>query len=193
MDGDVQLLAPFQKIELDHEAGADQRRAEPLHQRGRGGGGAAGGENIVDDDDAVAGGQRVVVDLQHVAAVFELVLVAARGPRELAGLADGDEAGAEDARDAAAEDEAARLDGDDVRHALAAVRLRERVARGAERLGRAQEWRDVLEENAGLRKIGNVADVVAKLVRGHGQNFTSKSPSFPLKSRDSLSIFVTSA
>ena len=51
--------------------------------------------------------------------------------------------------------------------------------RRLERLGRPQQRRDVLENDAGLRKIGDVADVLAKV--GHGrQNLTSKSPSRPV-------------
>src|SRR5438067_6361138 len=82
MNRDIQLLSSFQEIELDHHGRPHDRRAEFLYQRGGGGGGAAGGQDVVDDDDAVVRGQGVVVDLQNIAPVFELVLVAARRPRQ---------------------------------------------------------------------------------------------------------------
>ena len=56
------------------------------------------------------GCDRVAVDLEQVGAVLELVLLALDLPRQLAGLADRDEAGAEPVGDRRGEDEAAGLD-----------------------------------------------------------------------------------
>src|SRR5688572_1672377 len=153
---------------------------------------AASGEHVVDDQDAVLGSEGVVVDLQRATAVFEDVLVLARRVRQFARLADRNESRAEVLRDDAAEDEAAGLDGRDHGDAVVAERLGEHRAHTRKRLGRAQEWGDVFEEDSRLRKVGNVADEVVQLFDGH-QNFTSKSGSLPEKSCDSWSIRVTSA
>src|ERR1051325_7520786 len=108
---DTNELPPrLEELQLDEDADADQRRLEAAHEVGGGAGGAAGREHVVDDDDAVAAAECIVMDLQRVGAVLQDVLVAAAGPGELARLADGDEAGAEEAGDAAAEDETARLE-----------------------------------------------------------------------------------
>ena len=68
---------------------------ERLDQAGRRRGGAAGGEHVVDDQDPLAGMDGVAVDLELVGAVLELVLLAGDRPRQLAGLADRHEPGAE--------------------------------------------------------------------------------------------------
>ena len=82
-------------------------RADELGRRlGR----AAGGDQVVDDQDALARPDGVLVDLDDVDAVFQRVLLADGLPRQLALLADRDEAAAQPVGDGAAEDEAARLD-----------------------------------------------------------------------------------
>src|SRR3954447_615408 len=112
MHGNVsESRAAVEKRQFDYESRRDDGRSAFARERCRARGGAAGGEQVVDEQDAVVGGERVVVNLENAAAVFERVLAAARFPRQLARLADRDEATAEDARDAAAEDEAARFDG----------------------------------------------------------------------------------
>src|ERR1043166_3893067 len=149
--------------------------------------GAAGGEQIVDDEHAIARRQCVVVDLERVAAVLEDVFVTAARIREFVRLADRNETGAEVLRDDAAEDEAARLDRRDGGDAGVAERLRQKFARLPERLGGSKKGSDVFEDDARLRKIGDVADVARQLFLLH-QNFTSKSGRRPLNSFDSLSI-----
>ena len=78
--------------------------------RVRGGGGAAGGQHVVDDDHPVARRDGVLVDLELVGAVLEVVLLRLGGPRELAGLADGDEPGPQPVRDGRRQHEPAGLD-----------------------------------------------------------------------------------
>src|SRR2546428_5893947 len=96
--------------ELDDEAAADHAATAAPHQLDRGGGRAAGGEQVVDDEHAMVATDRVVVDLERVAAVLELVARGIGLERELAGLPHQHDAGAEAVRDRGADDEAARLD-----------------------------------------------------------------------------------
>ena len=70
-------------------------------------------EGIVDKKNASARFRGVDVDLEGVCSVFELVGFRVRLPRQLAGLADRDEALAELAGQARAEEKAARLDAGD--------------------------------------------------------------------------------
>src|SRR3954453_17203296 len=174
-------LAPsIEERKLDHRRGADEARVELAHERDGRGERAARSEDVVDHEHAIARRDRIIVDLDLVFAVFELVLVRAFGPRQLPRFADGDEAGAEDPRDAAAEDEAARLDAGDGGHALVLERLGQHQHARVEASRIAQQRRDVLEHDAGLGEIGNVSDQRAEPVCAH-QNFTSKSPSLPVK------------
>ena len=84
-----------------------------VDQAGRRRGGAAGGQHVVDDQDPLVGMDGVAVDLELVAPVLELVLLAGDCPRQLAGLAHRDERGAERVGDRRRRDEAAGFDTDD--------------------------------------------------------------------------------
>ncbi len=106
---------------------------------------------------------RVGVDLERVDAVLQRVLRADRDVRQLAGLARRDEADAEPVGERGAEHEAACLGAQD--H----VRLA-RLDPGCELLDRlvqgcrvAEERHDVLEDDAPLREIGHVTDVVGEI------------------------------
>ena len=72
-----------------------------------------GRQQVVDDQHATSMAKRVLVDLQAVAAVFEVVASLERSGGQLARLAHEGEARAEMVRDGRADDEAARLDADD--------------------------------------------------------------------------------
>src|SRR5258706_6105804 len=185
----VELLTALQEVQFNQKARPDDVGAAVLEQLAGRGGGTAGRQDVVDQEDLLAMVNGVVVDLEGVGAVFEDVFVALLRPGELARLADGNEACAEALGDATAEDEAARFDGCHGRDALAQERLGQRAEGVVERFGVAEERRDVAKEDAGFWEVGNVADVVAQV----HQNFTSKSPSRPLKSFVSWSIRVTSA
>src|SRR5438552_1934987 len=100
-----QFTPAIQKRQFDDRSDADDTGAEVSHERGRCAHRSARGQDVVDDEDAIAGVDGVVVDLQNVLAVFELVFVAALGPRQLAGLADGNESAIQNARHATTEDE----------------------------------------------------------------------------------------
>ncbi len=93
---------------------------------------------VVDDEDAVARPIGVGVDLDRVHAIFEDVVLADRLSRQLALLADRDEAAAKAMRDGAAEDETARLDAGDMVEANADEGQDHRIHRGpkAPRIGK---------------------------------------------------------
>src|SRR5204862_7025201 len=91
----VELLTAAEEFQFDDGGDADERGVESANEVRRGADGAAGGEQIVDDEHAIVRRQRVVVNLECVAAVFENVFVAASRVRQFVGLADRNGAGAE--------------------------------------------------------------------------------------------------
>src|SRR5262245_39108486 len=103
----LQALPPLQEGQLDEEVAGDHNPSEPLDQAERGGHGAAGREQVVHDEHALAAADGVLVDGEHVTAVFELVLLLDHRARELALLPHGHETRAQLLRQRAAEDEAA--------------------------------------------------------------------------------------
>src|SRR4029450_783347 len=105
-------LSALEELELDQGGDADDLAAEAFHQAGRGPGGAAGGEHVVDDQDPLAGHDGVGVQLQGGGVVLQRVLLGLDLVGQLAGLAHGDEAGAEVVGDRRGQDEPAGLDAD---------------------------------------------------------------------------------
>src|SRR5215469_3461490 len=105
--------AAFEEVEFDGDGDAGDDAAEALDELNRGLHGATGGEEVVDDDDALAGKDGVLVDLQRVGAVLEVVLHGFGFGGELAGLADGHEAGVETVGERRTENEAAGFDAED--------------------------------------------------------------------------------
>src|SRR5204863_6520634 len=130
--GLLESPAPAQVGEVDHEARLDEAAAHLLDQPDRGGRGPAGGDEIVHQQDRLSGRDGVEVHLDPVGAVLELVVITRGLPRELAPLADRDEAGAEAMGDRPAEDEPPSLDPRDLRDALSGVALGEAVDGAAE-------------------------------------------------------------
>src|SRR5581483_6546737 len=159
-----ELGAAVQRHELDQKREAVHRAAQPLDEIRRRAGRAAGGEQVVDDEHALAAAHGVGVHLEGIAAVLEVVGRAHRGRRQLARLAHGRKPGADAIRNGGAEDEAAALDADNELDALIAERQHQRVDRKAKSLAILEERRDVVEEDAGFRKIGNVANLRFQLV-----------------------------
>src|SRR5215211_5686679 len=109
LDEAVELIAfdqlpALEELELDEGGDAHHLAAEALDEAGGGPGGAAGGEHVVDDQDPLAGGDGVGVQLQGGGAVLERVLLGLDLVGQLAGLADGDEAGPEVVGDRRVED-----------------------------------------------------------------------------------------
>src|SRR5215217_3469207 len=164
-------LPALEELQLDQGGDADDLAAEALDEAGRGPGGAAGGEDVVDDQDPLAGGDGVGVQLQGGGAVLELVLLGLDLVGQLAGLADGHEAGPEVVGDRRGQDEPAGLDPDhlvDVAPAEMDDRLVDHRREG-DLVG--QQRGDVLEDDPRLGEVRDVADAVpdALHVDGHGQ------------------------
>src|SRR5262245_54545079 len=84
--------------------------------------------------------------------------------RQLPWLSNRDEPCAQLVRHGCAENEAAAFDADNVIDLLVGVRCCERANHVAEPLRVAEERRDVVEQNAGLRKVRNVANLRAQMV-----------------------------
>src|SRR6202043_1178981 len=124
-DDDAPSLAAAKQVaalevgQLDQELGPYHfaaQLADQVHDRRSG---PAGGDQVVDHQHLLAGGDRVLVHVQDVGSVLQRVPNLAGLPRQLAGLADGNEAGAELESHSRPEDEAARLHrGDEVDTAL---------------------------------------------------------------------------
>ena len=129
--------------------------------------GAAGREQVVDDEDPLAGLDGVAVDLEGVGAVLERVLDGQRLGRQLAQLADRHEARVQLVRHRRREDEPARLHAHDDVDLLVAVRLEHQVDRLLVGRGVLEQRRDVVEQDAGLREVGDLADLRAKRLGGH--------------------------
>src|SRR6267378_2424816 len=159
-----ELLAPFQSSELDEERETDDLTLELLHKLDRAGHGAAGGEQVVDDQHTRAGFHRVLVHLERRGAVLEVVLDAHHVAGQLAKFADRDESHAELVSDRRREDEPARLHSDDDVDLLRADLREQPVDRRRERITVLEERSNVLEEDPGLRKVGDVTDLAGETV-----------------------------
>src|SRR5450631_2030671 len=103
----LEPVASLEELELDEEAQANDLALEPLDQVDRAADRAAGGEQIVDHQDPLAGLDRVAMDLERVRSIFERVLDGDRLGRQLAQLADRNEASVEQVGHRRAKDEAA--------------------------------------------------------------------------------------
>ena len=153
-----QALAAVQEAELDQERARRHVTAEALDELAQGPGRPARGEEVVVDEDPLPVGDRVGVDLERVDPVFEDVLGRDRVVGQLARLARRDEADAQLTGQRAAEDEPARLRGDDVVDLKRRDDLRQAADRQVERPRVEQQGRDVLEDDPGLGEVGDVAD-----------------------------------
>src|SRR5438309_2544277 len=159
----LDLPAPVEERQLDHERDADDLAAELLDQPERRRHRPAGREQIVDGEDLLAGPDSVHVDRERVPAVLELVLDFDRLPGELAELPHRHEARAELVGERAAEDEAAGLDADDDLDARVLVPRGQMVDDVVEGRRVLEERRDVLEEDALGREVLDVADLRTEL------------------------------
>ncbi len=128
----------------------------------------AGRQEVVDDEHLLTRLDRVAMDLEGVRSVLERVLDGDRLGRELAQLAHGHEAGVELVGHRRAEDEAARLHADHDVDRFTGVRRKHQVDRLAIRRGVLEQRGDVVKEDAGLREVGDLADLRAQLLGRHG-------------------------
>src|SRR5262244_3586794 len=163
----LQALPPLQEGQLDEEVAGDHNPSEPLDQAERGGHGAAGREQVVHDEHALAAADGVLVDGEHVTAVFELVLLLDHRARELALLPHGHETRAELLRQRAAEDEAARLHADHDVDLGRAIALGQMIDHRAPRHPILEQRGDVLEEDPFGREVFDIADLCYEGVDVH--------------------------
>ena len=157
-----QLAPAFQEAELDEEGGAQQcgsRIQDEFQGRACG---AAGGQQIVRQQHAVSGPQSIQMHLHAVRAVLQAVVQAARLPWQLALFPHRHKPGAQLLGDHGAKDEAARFGPGDHVNMQVAERLGQIFDGEGETGGVGQQRGDVLEDDAGLGKVGDVANEVAK-------------------------------
>src|SRR6185503_854453 len=185
-----ELGASVQRDQLDEEGEGVHFPTEAGHQLGGRARGAARGQQVVDDQHPLPLLHRIVVNLERIGAVLEGIGRGDALRRQLARLAHGREPRADAIGDGGAEDEPAALDADDEIDPLVPEREREAVDGGAE-AGRVLHQRgDVVEEDAGLGEIGDVANLAFQII--HGQ-VTEKPVSRPAGSRSSTSTWSTRA
>src|SRR5437879_11418526 len=153
----LQLVAAVEEGELDHDRDTDDAAAELVDQAQRRRHRAAGREQIVHGEHALPGLDRILVDRERVAAILELVLDLDGLARELAGLANRDEARVQLMGERASHDEAPRFDANHHVDSLLLVPPNEGVDDVAERRAVLQERCDILEENSLGREVLDVA------------------------------------
>src|SRR5581483_11038658 len=159
-----ELLSALETNEFDQERQPLHVAPELFDEVRRRAGGAARRKEIVDDEYALPFGNRIVVHLERIGPVLERVAGLHRFRRQLARLADGRKTRVDAIRDRGAENEAAAFDADDDVDALIDVGQREAVDRGAEADLVLQQRRDVVKQDAGLRKVRYVADFALQLI-----------------------------
>src|SRR5207245_8104093 len=135
---------------------ADHLATKALHQRGGRPGRATGGEHVVHDQYALTRTDAILVDLQHGRPVLERVLLSLGLPGQLARLADGHEPRPEVICHGRGEDETAGLDPHHLVDVAATVVHHDQVDGRGEAVIVGQQWRDVLEDDALLRKVGHL-------------------------------------
>src|SRR5690606_3646603 len=140
----AERLASGEERELDDEREAGDDAALLSDQRAGRRGRPARRDHVIDDHVTCVRTNRIRVHLEVVEAVLELVADADSLPRQLAALADEMHRQAEPVRERRTEDEAARLDCEDVLGAKGFRALREALDRLAETCRMLQERSDVL-------------------------------------------------
>ena len=124
---------------------------------------------------ALAGLDRVGVHLELVEAVFERILRRHGVPGQLAGLPGRHEPAPELARERSTRDVAARLGAEYEVGLARRSPLRQPLDGLRERLAIAEQRHDVLEDHAGLREVGNVADLRLEIDR-HASSLPRRDP-----------------
>jgi hypothetical protein len=162
-------LAAAQERQLDDEATAHDLPAELLHEVRDRLHGAAGRQHVVVDQDARAFSDQVGVQLERVLAVLERV----GGPhglrRELPGPPGREESRADLVRDRRTEDEAPGLSAENEVRLLPARPVGEPFDRLVQGFRVSEERHDVLEDDAWLWEVRDVADQRAEVDCGHAQ------------------------
>src|SRR3954454_767050 len=164
----LHLVAAVQELKLDQGGDPADLPADPLHQAGARLGGPAGREDVVDDEHSLARLDGVTMDLERRGPVLEGVGLLEGFVRELSFLADGDDARAEVIGDRGPEDEPAGLDPDHLVDVAAPEVDDDQVDDRRERDRVREHRRDVLEDDARLGEIRDVADQRFDLLDLHG-------------------------
>src|SRR5690606_15089852 len=125
---------------------------------GRCGGRAARSNQVVDDQVFASRADRVRVHFEMVRAVLELILRADGLPGQLAALAYEVHLDVETLRERRTDDEAAGLDREQRIRLELGRSFGEMFYGGAKRLRMSDQRRDVLEQDAGFRKVRHVHD-----------------------------------
>lgn len=166
---DTLLGKPFDAAKLwqiDYESRADDFAAGAFDKLDSRFSRAAGRNQIIHDQYALILGDRILMHLDDIDAVFERVFLPNRFPRQLAFLADGNEPASEPVRNGAAENEAPRFDtGNRINFGIL-----ERLGHGFDRLFQplriAKECRDVPEHDAGLGVVWDCTDQAFQALHG---------------------------
>ena len=128
--------------------------------------GAAGGQQVVQQHHALAGLHRIGLHLDPVGAVFQRVVQPDGRARQLARLAQHDEAEAEFQRQRRGDQEAAALDAGQHVGLVRADDVGQARHRRAPGRAVPQQGGDVVEQDARLREIRDAADMVAEVEVG---------------------------
>ena len=163
-----ELFATAKKGQLDDERTRHDLATEALDEIDDGLGGASRGKQIVGDENPMTRSDGVFVDFQDVGAVLEIVFDTLGLGRKLPGLPNRHETGAESVRQRWSENESPGLHPDDRVDALrfGTDHLGETVDGGTQPVRVLEKGRDVIEQDARLRKVGNLADQLLQVVHG---------------------------
>src|SRR6266404_4943598 len=153
-----QPLAAAVIRQIDHEAAFHHDSAHLLDQLRSRFGSAAGGDQVVQQQHAVARADRIDVDFDPIATVFELVVVPDRLGRELAFLADRNEPHAQREGNRRSDDEATRFDTRDLVDFLIAVAVDDLLDRQAKPDRILQQGSDVAKHDSMPRVVRDGPD-----------------------------------
>src|SRR3954451_21945900 len=169
----AELAGTAELGKIDDEGAAHHRGACPLQQLDSGKGSTAGGNEIVHDNHMITFDNGVAMNLHTVRAVFEIIILAKHGVRQLAFFAHRDEPAAKLVRHRAAQNESARLDARDPVNLHPRIGLHHLVHRAPERARVAEQGGDVAKHDPRLWVIGNRANNFGEI---HCQTFLSTRP-----------------
>ena len=158
----MQAVAPFEHRQLDQKCTCNDLAAKAVHQFHRGASSPTSRQQVVDDQHTTRNTECVAVDLQRVVAVLQRILCRKGQGGQLARFAYDGQPRLQCVRDGGANDEAARLDAQNLID-TPAVGLGEPIHDGMKGRAISQQRGDVFEDDAGLREIGNVADVLFEI------------------------------
>src|SRR5437868_13178348 len=105
-----QLLAPFQEIQLEDEAEPGHFAAEHFDQLRDSRGSSSGGQDIVNDKYVLSGCYGVLMNLEHIFAIFERILDAGALAGKFLFFSNRDESVAQSVGNRGSDDESAGFD-----------------------------------------------------------------------------------